>query len=78
MIGTPQKRTDRVGINIFFFQKWLFYQDGIELTSSDMGSHALSLRLRIKPGFHGHHVELLEQFHQCLVYIFLKGKLDSS
>lgn len=48
----------------------LLYKDGIELKSSHMGSHAQS---RIKPGSHRHHIYLLDQFHQCLVYIFLKA-----
>lgn len=50
------------------------YQDGLEQKSSDMGSHVQTLRLKIKPGFHRHHLEFLEQFISALWFVsFLKA-----
>lgn len=67
--------TEQVKIYIFFLQKifWGLYQDGIELKFSDMGSHAQSLSLQRKSGFHRHHIQLLIQFHQSGLYLSEKA-----
>lgn len=69
-----EKETDKVG-KIFFLQNifQLFYQDGLEQKSSDMGSHVQTLRLKIKPGFHRHHLEFFEQFTSVWFVSFLKA-----
>ena len=49
------------------------YQDGLEPKSSDTGSQVQTLRLKVKPGFHRHHLEFLEQFISVWFVSFLKA-----
>ena len=62
-------------MKIFFLQKifQLFYRDGLEPKSSDTGSQVQTLRLKVKPGFHRHHLEFLEQFISVWFVSLLKA-----